>query len=177
MKKFLPKTFKNPSGFTLVELIVVISIIAILAVIGITVFSGAKGAARDGRRRSEINSISKSIEAAKNYTNNIYNVYGYSTSDGGRDFPRGLPTDPITGNVYCIRTKNAGSVNPTIPPANPPTTWTTACPGGGWRALAFSMSTVTGNNLGATNPNVTSWTLCASLERTTTLFCASSLTR
>ena len=169
MKKFLPKTFKNPSGFTLVELIVVISIIAILAVIGITVFSGAKGAARDGRRRSEINSISKSIEAAKNYTNNIYR---YSTTDGTNDFPRGLPTDPTTGNIYCIRT-NAGG---TTPPPDANTTWTTICPVN-WKDLATSMSTTISNNLGATTPDVSSWTVCASLERTTTLFCASSLTR
>ena len=62
MKKFLPKTLKNISGFTLVELLVVISIIAILSVLGISLFGGVQQRARDTERRSEINAIKDALE-------------------------------------------------------------------------------------------------------------------
>jgi len=68
MKKLLPKSLNNPSGFTLVELLVVISIIAILSVIGITVFTGVQKNARDAKRKADIEAISKSLEAHYNNT-------------------------------------------------------------------------------------------------------------
>ncbi len=63
MKKFLPKTTYTPQGFTLVELLVVVSIIAVLSVIGITIFTGAQKGARDARRKADVESISKALEA------------------------------------------------------------------------------------------------------------------
>ncbi len=66
MKKLLPKSFKNPQGFTLVELLVVISIIAILSVIGITVFTGVQKNARDARRKGDVQSIQKALEVHYN---------------------------------------------------------------------------------------------------------------
>lgn len=164
MSKSLPQR-----GFTLIELLVVVAIISILAVIGISVFSGAQGAARDGRRKSEISSLSKSIEAAKDFTSGVYR---YNTTDSGKDFPRGLPNDPTTGVNYCIQTTNSS----TAPPAVAATNWTSGCPAG-WTALFTSISTNTANNLGATTPDVKAWTLCAPMERTTTPFCLSSLTQ
>ncbi len=68
MKKFLPKLVNNPQGFTLVELLVVISIIAILSIIGITLFSGVQKNARDARRKADIQSIQKALEAHYNDT-------------------------------------------------------------------------------------------------------------
>ena len=165
----LPKR-ESQKGFTLIELLVVVAIIAILAVIGISVFAGAQGAARDGRRKSEISSISKSIEAAKDFTSGIYK---YNSGDSGKDFPRGLPNDPTSGINYCIQTSNSS----TTPPSSASlTTWTTGCPSG-WTALSTSISTTTAGSLGATTPDVKSWTVCSTMERSTAPFCLTSLTQ
>lgn len=176
--KLLPKSVNNPKGFTLIELMVVIAIIAILAVIGVTVFSGAQGSARDGKRRSEISSTAKSIEAAKDYEKNLYK---YTTADGQKDFPTaragspGVPTDPTTGNVYCVRTSNSSTAQ-IAAPTGVGVPWTTTCPTN-WTALDTSLSTTTANNLGATTPDVKAFTVCASLERNSTPFCSFSLTQ
>lgn len=96
MKKFLPKSVKNPKGFTLVELLVVISIIAVLSVIGITIFSGVQKNARDARRKGDIESISKALES--NYTSGSSNPYPILLDTM---FASGkIPTDPQTGNSY-----------------------------------------------------------------------------
>ena len=69
MKKFLPKFKTNPLGFTLVELLVVVAIIAVLSVIGITIFTGVQKNARDARRKADVQSIQKALEAHFNDTN------------------------------------------------------------------------------------------------------------
>ena len=51
-------SFKSTSWFTLVELIVVITILAILATVGFVVMSHQTSVARDGKRISEIQSLS-----------------------------------------------------------------------------------------------------------------------
>ncbi len=96
MKKFLPKTFNNPQGFTLVELMVVISIIAILSVIGITLYSGIQKNARDTGRKGDIQAISKALEA--NYTSGSATPYPVLTDIM---FASGkVPTDPQTQTAY-----------------------------------------------------------------------------
>lgn len=97
MKKFLPKSIKNPHGFTLVELLVVISIIAILSIIGIVVFTGVQKNARDGRRRSDVDAISKALET--HYVSGT----GYPTTNDCSWYSGGAcPKDPQTGAVYTI---------------------------------------------------------------------------
>ena len=51
-------SFKSTSWFTLVELIVVITILAILAIVGFVIMSHQTSVARDGKRISEIQSLS-----------------------------------------------------------------------------------------------------------------------
>lgn len=92
-------------GFTLIELMVAIAIVAILAVIGMTVFSGTQKSARDTRRRGDIDSISKTLEA--NY-NTYQNQNCAGSSAGTYCNPLAawfqgnvVPTDPQTGAAYA----------------------------------------------------------------------------
>lgn len=98
MKKFLPKSSNNPQGFTLVELLVVVSIIAILSVIGITVFGSVQRGARDARRKADIDSIAKAMEA--NY--NTAACVGTYCALSATFFANGqVPIDPINTGVTC----------------------------------------------------------------------------
>lgn len=72
MKYMHKSALSESKGFTLVELLVVVAIIAVLSVIGITVFTGVQKNARDARRKEDISSISKALEAHVNTTVNQY---------------------------------------------------------------------------------------------------------
>lgn len=101
MKKLLPKSVKNPKGFTLVELLVVISIIAVLSVIGFTIFTGVQKNARDSRRKADIDSIAKALEA--NYTSGSATPYPVLA---GTMFAGGLvPDDPQNQAPYTYTGK------------------------------------------------------------------------
>lgn len=172
MKKYLPKTSKNSQGFTLVELLVVIVIIGILATIGVTVFGNAQASARDGRRKSEITSLAKSIETAKDYGVGTQ-VYKYDSTIGGNDFPRGIPVTDSKTKAYCVSTLTGSTTPPTAMSSNDTSV---ACSNtSGYVDLNTSITTATGNNLGA--GLIQSWTLCARLEAGSTPFCVSSLTK
>lgn len=164
MKTSLPNT-KSSKGFTLIELLVVVAIIAILATIGVGVFSSAQAAARDGKRKAEINSIGKNIEAGKNLTASSQ-LYSYNLSSFNSDFPQNAPSDTL----YCI----SSSTSSTTPPTAPAGTYA-ACPTmtGATANETFTTSYTSGALNGG---NVRSWTLCANLERGNP-FCMSSLTR
>lgn len=97
MNKFLPRTSNNTKGFTLVELLVVISIIAFLSVIGVTAFSNAQKTARDGRRRADVDAISKAYESGYDAVAGTYTAI-----DGTKFTTNQLPQDPINSgsNVY-----------------------------------------------------------------------------
>lgn len=106
MKNFLPKSKSNPSGFTLIELMVVISIIAFLAVIGIAAYSNAQKTARDGRRKADIDAISQAMESAYNSTSGAYTITSANTwtqANFGTSFSSGqIPVDPSAGSSTCL---------------------------------------------------------------------------
>lgn len=90
-------------GFTLVELLVVVAIIAVLSVIGITIFSGVQKNARDARRREDVSSISKALEARVNTTldQNCTAAVGKYCAPTGTWFAAGaIPKDPATAADY-----------------------------------------------------------------------------
>ena len=106
MKKFLPKSASNPSGFTLVELLVVVSIIAILAVIGLTIFTGLQKNARDAKRRADVEAISKALETAYNNSTAQYPIVTVAMFSSGV-----IPTDPLGGSYSGVPVAVAATYN------------------------------------------------------------------
>lgn len=142
MKKLLPKTSRNPQGFTLVELMVVIAILAILAIIGSVVFTNISKGARDARRKADIDAIGTAMESF--YGNTTEGQY--SALDTAMFSQKAIPQDPqrtltnCTGGmcIYCSLT-TAG-----------------ACPASGYAEVT-----------GAVPAAGTSYVVCANLESAT----------
>ncbi len=160
--KLLPKSFKNPEGFTLVELLIVIAIIAILSVIGITIFSNVQKNARDARRRGDIDSIANALEV-----NKVAGSVTYAALANAQ-FASGItPIDSGNGSAqYCAGTSTTNTAVGTA------SAWlnTAACPSApsGYTAVA-----------GGASPNppaaATNWTICALMESGSLLaYCKSS---
>jgi len=57
------KSYKNQSGFTIVELLIVIVVIGILATLVIVTFAGIQQRARDTQRQTDINAVQGHVEA------------------------------------------------------------------------------------------------------------------
>lgn len=67
MKKTLLQSYqKNKKGFTLLELLVVIMILGILVVIGLRSFMTSQVKARDSKRKSEIEQLTRALELFRN---------------------------------------------------------------------------------------------------------------
>lgn len=147
MNKFLPKSAKNPQGFTLVELLVVVSIIGILSVVGVTVFTGVQKNARDARRKADIESISKSMETNYNELTGVYVPLALIMFASNT-----IPTDPAPSATcaggpckYCVK-------------------------GSAANCLAADTQVAVGQPAGAS-----SYTICANLEAgTPNFFCRSA---
>ena len=160
MLKFLSKT-KGQQGFTLVELLVAIAIIAILAVIGLTVFTGLQRGARDATRRSDVQAISKALEANYTTTSAIYAPLMDTHFAGGVK-----PQDPLNGSTtacntnlcsYCVNYSTGGGANPT----GAIVTSTPTCGTGGGGTSLFQRSTADSTVPGA---NATGYIVCTNLE-------------
>lgn len=122
--RFLP----GRRGFTLIELMVVVAIIGILMAAGIVVFSDAQKAARDAKRRADVDAIAKALEQYYQDRGAYYHVNISSTMPTWDDstrkahlgiyFPSGsLPVDPLnTSSLYyriiSVMQNQPGAVNP-----------------------------------------------------------------
>lgn len=94
MRKLLPKTSKNPAGFTLIELMIVITIMAILAIIAIAIYSGLQARARNAKRQGEVKALADALEVNKvptslTYPGQILSVW----------FPGSVIPNNFTGDV------------------------------------------------------------------------------
>lgn len=106
-------------GFTLIELLIVMAILGILTVIGVGNFQSARIKARDLKRKSDLATISKSLEAyANDYGSyprsnasgeiicqppNTACPWGSAFTDGGTKntiYAAALPEEDLTGRVY-----------------------------------------------------------------------------
>ncbi len=100
---------KKRNGFTIIELLVVTTIIAVLAVGAFVSFSSAGKSARDGRRKSDLETVRQSLVLykAENSTylvNSGYDAAGYSSVTGtltGSGFlSNPAPSDPKSTYSY-----------------------------------------------------------------------------
>lgn len=87
---------KRVQGFTLVELMVAISIVAVLAAIGFTLFQSTQSAARDSKRRSDVNAIATALETHYNASTAVYP--SALLADWFSD--KVVPADPLSAGDY-----------------------------------------------------------------------------
>lgn len=161
MKTSLPPSKRQ--GFTLIELLVVVAIIAILAVVGMAIFSGVQSRARDARRQSDIQAITKAFEANKASGSAVYPAILASWFAGST-----IPADTYAagGPVYSIAYVDAPSCAVGLAAATSRVWVTTSTTPG---STTFSLSPAACDTLviGAVSTapaNMTSFQVCALLE-------------
>ncbi len=128
-------------GFTLIELLVVIAIIGILSAIGINNFMTARIKAVDAQKKSDLQTISKSLEAYANdhqsypmsdsngkiicQAGNVICDWNTAFTDGTSTYTAKLPTDPngyayiysSTGKTYTLYAHLNNGQDPQINPS------------------------------------------------------------
>ncbi len=87
-------THFNRLGFTLIELMVAVGIIGVLVAGGLVAFRNSQQTARDARRRSDVDSISKALEQFYNNTN-AYPAAIASIANATYFVNAALPLDPL----------------------------------------------------------------------------------
>ena len=99
------RNWKFQSGFTLIELLIVITIIGILASLILASFSSAQARARDSSRKSDLDSLKKALELAKQDSPGAYSYpLDMQTLDDDTNSPyiKQIPKDPKTGTNYIF---------------------------------------------------------------------------
>ncbi len=93
-------------GFTLIELLIVMTIIAVLAGLALVSYQNARKTARDGKRKSDLETIRSALEMCYSDDNQYPDsISGSVTCVGNSTYLDPTPTDPIpTGNYYYDRT-------------------------------------------------------------------------
>ncbi len=154
----MPK-HNSSRGFTLVELLVAITILAVLAAVGVVVFSGVQAQARDSRRSQDLKALANALEG-KRVAGTIY-----YTSLLAADFANGnVPVDPREATQkYCFwGTTDIPPVASVAKPAAASVNWT-SCAG-----PSADYTAIVGTGIPTDATKVTSWTICAKQESSTT---------
>lgn len=87
-------------GFTLIELMVVLAIIGILMGLALTSFMGSRKAARDGKRRVDLEQIRSALEMCRSDTGSY--VVGSSLPGTCSTYLSSMPSDPLSpASVYA----------------------------------------------------------------------------
>lgn len=90
------------NGFTLIELLVVMTIFAILMGLAMTSYQSARRAARDGRRKTDLEQIRSALEMC--YADNPDTGYPVGIYDnitcGTKTYFSGTPKDPVYQTQY-----------------------------------------------------------------------------
>jgi general secretion pathway protein G len=94
-------------GFTLIELIIVMVIISVLSGISVFALQGARGSARDAKRRTDLQTISSALEIRKSDCN-VYPATGSLPGSGStwsdncsgtnNTYIQVMPGDPAGGD-------------------------------------------------------------------------------
>lgn len=111
MEKFAEsKKIAFKKGFSILELLIVIAIIGLLVSIAAFGLAGARESARDGRRRSDLESIKSAIElyradcgrypASLNFGGSLAGSGTPTRCSASNQYMRVLPQDPTSGRSY-----------------------------------------------------------------------------
>jgi prepilin-type N-terminal cleavage/methylation domain-containing protein len=172
MNKLLPKTKLNPNGFTLIELMIAIAIVAILATVGFTVYSNTQAAARDAKRRQDIDAIAAAIEGKRVPGTSTYLPVADTDFNGGS-----VPTDPkktasTNPQEYCIVTYAPAGAPPLPPTIADSTVFTKSSCANTISATPPASAIITNTTPVA---GTKTWKICAFLEQgTNAIYCRNS---
>lgn len=100
---------RRPSGFTIVELLIVVVVISIIATITIVTFNGVQARARDTVRLQDMKSIIKALEAYKS-VNGAYPAVTSTLNAGGWE----VSSDGNAATNY-IAVLNASAISSKLP--------------------------------------------------------------
>lgn len=101
------------SGFSLIEVIVVTAILGILSVAGVTSFTASIERTRDARRKADLGTIQKAVEAY--YGDNALYPASITAADlcasAANCYLRTIPTDPAGGSYayHYVRGNTSGT--------------------------------------------------------------------
>lgn len=103
------KNHSKKSGFTLIELLVVMTIIVLISVVGILNFREASKSARDGKRKTDLETVRQALVLYKSQVGSYITSNSYSgagsvtatlTNAATKYLSNPIPVDPTNASPY-----------------------------------------------------------------------------